>query len=613
MEPPVDPRADPNLIRAYDKYGQEVFITKADWRANVLPGAIQAEWDNPDQLYGVILGALNDGFRADIVDAASRLYAIDQHPVRGACIWGIVLMEEGRLDEAENVFQDFISKHGEEGVILTNLAKVHASRKNDAQSEKILWRGLEVDPNQDNAVGWYEVIHRKRGGAEAGLKALRRIAALPGSWRAQLWLARAALQSENVEPALALYDECLSRAGTPAPGDLLMQMSGDLGNAGRLQDILRLVGPRFDPLMHGLSVGNNLIKANLDLGRIGDAREILNRLYSFNRLDWKESLSEWDTIIAKAGVAAAPVDARSELKVTLLAGEGPIWLKPDSPAIVLYPAKPVGAAVVQFLGSSAEVAGPDRPQLQLADAPGRMSRALPLFLAEQLELGSRARSMTLVPWIAAPTAGFVLSGAAWRDEDAINYARQAGVKAEFVVISHLRTRSEPCSAQVRLVRVSDGRCLGELDEAFSFASPADGILKLTRRLSELLAREAGIESLPYPPAYAVPPDLSSYLLRLEQLLAVRCAAIDGVRPGFLNGEREILDGNLQQCLSAPAGVNARLLLAQTMLAMKRVRPDILPEYKERLALLQQEHPLSEPARSVVQRLFDEAFATPGRS
>jgi len=43
--------------------------------------------------------------------------------------------------------------------------------------------------------------------------------------------------------------------------------------------------------------------------------------------------------------------------------------------------------------------------------------------------------------------------------------------------------------------------------------------------------------------------------------------------------------------------------AQTLLAMKRVRPDILPEFKERLSLLQKEHPLTEPALSVIQRLF----------
>src|SRR2546422_10217541 len=63
---------------------------------------------------------------------------------------------------------------------------------------------------------------------------------LPGSWRAQLWLARSALQSRQLDQALALYRESLSRAGKPAPANLLQQMSGDLGNAGHLPELLQL-------------------------------------------------------------------------------------------------------------------------------------------------------------------------------------------------------------------------------------------------------------------------------------------------------------------------------------------------------------------------------------
>jgi hypothetical protein len=98
-------------------------------------------------------------------------------------------------------------------------------------------------------------------------------------------------------------------------------------------------------------------------------------------------------------------------------------------------------------------------------------------------------------------------------------------------------------------------------------------------------------------------------LRLEQLLAVSCSSIDNVDGRFLNGERELIDGNLLQCLDAPARVNTRLLFAQTLLAMKRARPDILPEFVERIALLQKECPLPEPAQGVVQGILDEALAT----
>ena len=56
------PSKDPNLIQVFDAYGRELFISKEQWRTGVLPGTLKSHWQNADQLYGVIFGALNDGF-----------------------------------------------------------------------------------------------------------------------------------------------------------------------------------------------------------------------------------------------------------------------------------------------------------------------------------------------------------------------------------------------------------------------------------------------------------------------------------------------------------------------------------------------------------------------
>jgi hypothetical protein len=85
--------------------------------------------------------------------------------------------------------------------------------------------------------------------------------------------------------------------------------------------------------------------------------------------------------------------------------------------------------------------------------------------------------------------------------------------------------------------------------------------------------------------------------------------MDGVPAGFLSGERAIIEGNIQQCEQTPYSVSVRLLLAQTLLVMKHVRPDIMPEFREQVKLLQDEHPLIDVAQNVVQTIIDEAMAT----
>jgi tetratricopeptide (TPR) repeat protein len=602
---------DPNLIKVFDGYGREMFITKEQWRANVLPSTLKENWNNAEQLGAIVIGALNDGFFPDVLNAAKQLHHIDSVPSRGACVYGIALMKNKRLDDAEKVFRNYIEKHGEEGSVLTNLAKVYSERNEHEKAMEILWRSLQVDPNLDNGLMWFAAVQREKGGPEAAMDALRRVAALPGSWRAQLWLARDALQTRKLDEALKLYEACLSRVGKPVPEDLLMQMSGDLGNTGHLPEILQLVEPYFDIHAHGLRVGNNLIKAHLDLGQIDAARRILDQLYALNRVDWKQTLSFWDTEISKAKVALSGRVAPQDLKMAMLTVEGPIWLKPSSPAAELFPVKAKDTLIIAFLGGSAEIpTNSKRIERQMADDRGRFSRALPLFLAEQIEFQSSARTQTIVPWITNEGGGFALCGTRWKDDEAANYSRQGQIKSDYVVTSYLKTSSESWAAELRLIRAIDGKCLGTAEASFSSAKPQETIPDLAQELLALLSQDAEVETQPSPSVYQIllGEQLPFYLLRLEQLLAVRCGGMDGVPHGFLTGEREILDGNIQLCLAEPENVCTRILLAQTVIEMKRVRPDILPEFREKITLLQREKPLPEPAKSVVQRMFNEALS-----
>lgn len=602
-----DPSQDPNLIRAFDAYGREIFVTREQWRDNVLAGAIERHRDDADSLASLIIQSLGDGFVDDMLKPAERLVELEPDAERAAVLLAIVYMKTGRLDDSERVLQDYMQRHGETGVTLTNLAKIHDERGDEARARDTLWRALEHDPNQENGLGWYEAIHREYGGDVAGVTAMRKVAALPGSWRAQLWLAHAELGAHNLAGALALYREALARAGTPTPAGLLLQLSADLGNAGAIEPILQLAGPRFDAAAHGVMVGNNLIRAHAELGQYDDARRILDQLYAQQRPDWQENLAYWDTELARAALGDGSVPESTEMRFAMLLGRGPVWLAPESSAAALFDPIASNRPLVSFLGGSAEVdAAPDHAERQLADATGRLSRALPLYFNEQLALRCGLRTQTLVPWLTEPEPGFVLSGVAWDDADAIRYAQQCEAQSDFVVISHLVTTSEPWQAQVRVLRTDDEECVGTLSAYFPMADPTAALQRLTEDLVALVARATAQAPSNAPRNYTVPDGAAfpRYLLRLEQLLAVRCNGANDKHPGHLNGEREILDGNIRQCLDFPHSVNARLLLAQTVRAMQQIRPDVVKEFEDKIALLQREQPLAPEAQAVVQALLD---------
>jgi len=125
------------------------------------------------------------------------------------------------------------------------------------------------------------------------------------------------------------------------------------------------------------------------------------------------------------------------------------------------------------------------------------------------------------------------------------------MKSDFVIVIHLKADSESWIIELRMIRSSNRESLGHLSASFQPANPEHAVLDLAQRLLLLIAGPAQLESRVPPVLYRVPTgvNFAAYLLRLEQLLAVRCAGMDGVNPSFLNGEREIIDGNLQLCVA----------------------------------------------------------------
>jgi len=599
------------MIRVFDGYGRELYITREQWRTQVLIPQLEKSREQPDTLYQTILQSLHAGFLDDIVEATEHLAQIDPIPERGATLLSIVYLKKQRLDEAERVLREFIARHGETGIILTNLAKIHAARQDDAQTHTTLWRARELDPNQDNALAWFESLEREKNSPAARLAALRRIATLPGSWRARLWLAKEALDRRPLAEALSVYRDALAMAGSPAPADLLTQMSGDLGNAAHLPELLALTEPHFRADLHGIQVGNNLLKANLDLARFETVRQLLDQLYAQKRPDWKPTLDYWESELAKARLSTVATAPDGHLEIAIPHAAGPVWLPPPSPASELFPAATTDEPLrVAFLGCTGEKPMSEKTiEATFADAPGRLSRALPLFLAEHTFFNGNAKVRPLVAWARGEPSAFIFCAAPWKEDDAAQQARRLDPPADYIVITHLKVTEEPWRAELRLIRTIDAQLLGSATAEFSLRDPEQPLRRLADEMLGLLREHAGLEPATPPPHYTVPHGAAfgHYLIRLEQLLSVRCYTADPSASNELHGEREIIDGDIELCLLQPANVVPRLLLAQTLKRLGKIRPEVVAEYRDKIALLEKQHPLPPPAGGIVHRLFSELY------
>lgn len=589
--------ADNELITVYDSYGREMKITRNEWRDQVFLPNLQEKWRSADELYSLIISGLNDGFVADLIPAAAQLVEIDSNPERSHVIQGIVLMENGQLDAAENTLRTGMAKVGATGTLLTNLAKVFSERGEPVLADETLWRAIQADPNLENGLLWWAAMQREKTGEAGYLEALRSVAALPGSWRAPLWLARHCLEQKDVESARRFYAQVLT-AGT-FDGNALMMISGDLGNNGQIPLIVELVGPVYDERKHDPMAGINLLRAYQALGNAVEGEALLARLYALGFAPIKSQLDQFAQAFLqmhKQDDQGVPVDPES-LRFATLALSQPIWHYGLRNADWFFAQKPEGASEIGFFALSKSTDGSERAESQREDELGRFARAIPLYLSEAVHYWSDHVGTCYIQIVEG--GGPVLSGCE-ADGHALFDIVPPTMKS--FVTGEIGCSGEGDQAQWQIsLKLWD--CATRTQQAAESGSAvtADiGALVLdleTRLLAGIgLRRETPLDSFYLHPTAEV---LPVYLTELGQAFTLTLLANGHMPKSAMWGERAMLDWPLNMALHWPTVEVAKLMYISGLGKAFDYQSDVLAEYKERSLQLLRE---LEQARSPVLRL-----------
>jgi len=586
------PNAAEGVVRVYDQFGRAITIGREAWRRDVLLPNLAANRDNPDALYELVVSALNDDFATDVLESARWLADTDRDPQRGATVLGVVLLQIKDHDAARDVLERAIARHGENSYLLANLARAFAGLGDEQRAEALIWRALELDPNEATTLNWLIARLLAKGGQQAVLAAYARAATFPGSWRPQLWLAREALARGDLLGATALYEEALVRA-QPVPADLLMQLSGDLGNRGHTDLLVRLTQQHFDVVTHGLTVGSNLLRAYLELSMFAEARKLLEQLYTQQRPDWRDQLNDWERKLDDAqkryGEVSAPLD------IVLMRLEQPVWARGVLGFDAVLPVKSASAPRIHFICGSGEASEDlgEKVVSQPTNDLGRLARALPMFLAEEMFLRTSARTTFLLPWM--KQGGFILSARPWTRA----FLPPDHTPPDLFVFLHVDARVSPWLLKVTIENAQRHAAAVVFEQAFTLETAGRDLLALLNdllpRLTILLAlrREDTETALAMPPPELLP----RYMAGLEQALAVGLAARQQGGADFLHQERSIFDHLFDVALEGAELLRPRMLLVNALENQARRRPDIVREYLDKLALLQQQHVLPAGAGS----------------
>jgi tetratricopeptide (TPR) repeat protein len=527
----------------------------------------------------LVISGLNDGFEKDLLPATKRLLEIDGDPERSHTIRSIVLMKNGRLDEAEKTLREGISKKGETGSLLTNLAKVFTERGDQSNSDETLWRSIQVDPNQENGLLWWSAVQKERGGEAGYLQALHTAAALPGSWRAKLWLARHHLERKEIESARSLYQEVL--ASGLYDGNTLTMMSGDLGNNGQIPLILELIAPLYDEHKHDTFTGINLLRAYRELGKADEGQALLARMYALGLAPIRQQLNQFAEAFQKMSRddgQRASIDP-DNLKISSIGLTQPIWQYGLRNADWLFAQKPEAAPKIGFFAFSKNVSGEIRAESQREDDIGRLTRAIPLYLTEAVHYWSDYAASCYV--MVVEGGGPVIS-AGPIDENKIFDNLPPEMK--YFVTGEIGSPG-PGSDEPWMISLVLWDCATRSKISTDNRETTQAALGATvLEMENLLLDRIGFKRTQALDTFYTRPDaeiLPIYLTELGQALTLTLLANDIAPKSSLWGERAILDWPLTMALHWPKSEVPKLMYLSGLGKALDYKSDALPEYKER--------------------------------
>lgn len=590
----ASPTADEELIVAYDAHGREMRIARGEWREKIFLPSLQQKWGNAQELHDAIIIGLNDGFAVDLLPAAERLVEIDDIAERSHVIHGIVLMHNEQLAAAESTLRQGIAKVGATGILLTNLAKVFSARGDEVLADETLWQAIQADPNQENGLLWWASIQREREGETGYLAALHKAGSLPGSWRAQLWLARHHLEQQDVAAARALYAEVLAEGRVD--GDVLMMISGDLGNNGEIPLILKLIAPLYNEHQHGPLAGMNLLRAYQALNQPEEGEKLLERLYGLSFAPIKQHLDQFAQTFREMdrGVSqSTPVDPDT-LEISTLQLTQIIWHYGLCMADWLLQPKPQQAQQVGFFAFTKIAHDTTHAQSQREDDIGRLARALPLYFAEATHYWSEFATSCYFQVVVG--GGPILSGA---EVDANQLFDIIPQEMKYFVTGEIGCTGEgeqrhwqltlnlwDCTQRVKLAAESEDFAESELGEK---------VLQLEHRL---LARIGEQRQQPWDHFYSRPSSkaMSIYLSELGQTFMLTLAANEQIPRDSIWGERAMLDWPLNMALQWPQAEVPKLMYFSGLGKAFDYKSEVLVEYKARtLEVLRQAEAENLPA------------------
>lgn len=594
---PAAPGAEPPaFVEGVDAFGRRVRVSRDEYRQKLLPELLKAHGSDPERLCMVILQALRDGCAADVLAAANRLTAVDRDVDRALSVLAVVQRDAGEPEAAAATLHELLQKRPQSAAARVGLGMLAHHRGDDAEAESMLWEALQFDSNHPDAVhGWLQLRHRAVG--DAGYAAeVDRAAALPGAWRAPLWRARLSLQRGDGDAAAAIYREVLARVPDAGVSDALVMASGDLVQQQRHDLVRELVAPRFVPGRHHPHVGLALLQHHLQQQDHAAGAALLHAMYlHYGHIvgaDLQPFTAAFDRLRLSRLPPPPPLSPTARLGLYRL--DRPVWYAGLEDPVWLLPTK--GADARSVLCFALAVEGTAGLPAGREEELGRLTRSVPLWLAEQVWLSTPHRGTAVLPM--AENGGWAVLGRPWPEDQLVQQVPPDDRDRSLLITGVLRVDGDRRRIDLWVYDCGRGQRLGHAATEGTTAELGRMLLQLMAELWPVLGGPAG-----HRPPVGDEAHWARYADALGQHAALVVTQAGGMSKERLYGERYITQWLQQTALQEPRWQPGFWLFTSALAVLNQLGSPIPKEHARVVAeLFRQAPPGSAFARLGVRAL-----------
>jgi tetratricopeptide (TPR) repeat protein len=593
-QPSANKPEPPQFFEAVDAAGRRTRISRDEYRTKHLPELLKAHGNNPDQLTAIILQGLRDGFASDLIPAANRLTVVDKEVERSLSVLAIVQRDAGELDSSEATLKELQQKRPQSPAPRVGLGMLADARGDLAKAEALLWEALQLDSNHADAVHAYlQLRHRQVG--DAGYRVeLDKVATLPNAWRGKLWLARHLTQTGEADQATALYREVIQQAGNES--DALVMVSADLVQQHKHDLVRELVAPRFLPGKHHPHVGLALLHHLLQQQDHVTGAALLHQMFVHYGHVIPAELQPFTGEFDRMRLAKLPPPPvlPSNARIGLYRLDRPIWFAGFEDPAWLLPPKQAGSKHLLFFGLAID----GQPQLPPGreDEVGRLTRSVPVFLAEQAWLSTPHRGAAVLPM--AEQGGWAIMGRPWPEEQLLVQVPDSERKDTLLVTGVLRVDGDKRRIDLWVYDCASKQRVGH-------AATEGTMLELGRMLLQLLGELWPVFGGPagHKPPVGDEAFWHRYAEGLGQHAALVVTMAGGMAKERLYGERYITQWLQQTALAETRWQPGFWLFASALAVLHQLGSPVPKEHARMVAeIFRQSPPNSAFARLAVRPL-----------